>query len=1036
PLVGSLQTAHPLVRLTVELLHLLQQKKPLKRSEGTWLAFQVAYLNALEVLLEQESRANRPWLQRAKIALGEKIDAPLSDPTLQGLLKTLRPGKLSESQAEQALSSLADSFLVKQMNRVCGAWLLANGASDRDVSFLIHRLTRTLPGHLLTIVADNAVPLSALHPFVGLDRLPSGNHEDNGRGHGARVPLKPEKIDAQREYYRAQLAITLNEPLLGEQFSLPDIYIPLLGILHREGASSEAETTLNLEAWADTQLDDRETIAAIEGETGSGKTSFCRMWAARLAREVYPNWLPVIIPLQFARLGSTLWETLDSAFPLGRFQQWDGWLSPHAPPCLLILDGLDKLPRSPRRIWQVRAFLEQLLTFHLRVLHGKEPIRHKIVLTTSSTVLDATIRSDRLGNLFPLQSHLQRIRIAPFDRDALKQWFKQWSKLQSQAISYRYFRTLKEKGLFHRRPEVLENAKLVHSPLSLFLLGLLHRDDKLAADLFEKKTSRARFEMYENLFQLSMSHEQLSMGERRGKSEQKPPAPEIQALSLNLQTSSFRLHALEELALKLLQTGNLALSIVNEIEGDEKGKIDIFALSSRLHPLFFNLDRSRAEITFSHDSLGDYLAASALAKLLRVLTQKQRDRYGEETAILDSPRAIAEHLYTWLGYGVLSRSIENLIVECLFRDRKQQQRDFYFVLLFDRLYLFYQSFCQGRWLDEGLPQQTRERWHSLGNPLNVNQIDAAVGLNVFLLLQAIARRINLPFYPCGKPDYPETFEADRLWRAIVRIEALSPNYFWTRGNLQGGQLIGAYLSGGILCDVNLSQTDLTLADLSRANLTRANLSGANLSRATLADANLSFCNLSKANLEEADLTGANLKGANLEGTNLHKACLSGVELDERQIRQAKENNAFFSRQEFHDYSQTLTPELLAHEMGYPELSHSDAEVKIEIAEGQPLLPSEWSEPRAADIGVSPNAPTLADPQSHVPYVGNEDETLAAPNNSLMNIGSEDDTVIAGDYPPTANSDDETIQEPEAPIADLSMLDELLGGENDDETIAL
>ncbi|MEM9542982.1 MAG: pentapeptide repeat-containing protein [Cyanobacteria bacterium P01_E01_bin.42] len=1029
PLVGSLQTVHPLVRLTVELLHLLQQKKPLKRSEGTWLAFQVAYLNALEALLEQESSAHRPWLQRAQIALGEKIDAPLSDPTLQGLLKTLRPGKLSESQAEQALATLAESFLVKQMNRVCGAWLLANGAGDREVSFLVHRLTRSLSGHLLTVIAENATYLTQLHTFVGLGRPRKIDRPENGRGNMAE---KPRKIDPQREYYRAQLSTHLNKPLLGELFSLPDLYIPLQGIVTRERAFNQEENTreetiVNLETWADNQLEDLETIAVIEGETGSGKTSFCRMWAARLAKEVYPNWLPVIVPLKVARLGSTLWETLDSAFPLGRFQQWDGWLSPDAPPCLLILDGLDKLPQSPRRIWQVRAFLEQLLTFHLRVLHGTEPIRHKIVLATTSTVLDATIRSDRLGNLFPLQSHLRRIRVAPFERDALKQWFKQWSKLQSQAISYRYFRCLKEKGLFHRRPEVFENAKLVHSPLTLFLLGLLHRDDKLAPELFAKEPARARFEMYEKLFRLSIAHEQMAIADDR------TTKLSIRASGLKFPSAFVsNLHPLEELALSLLQTGNRALSIAEENRDPEAdGNPDVAVPS--LHPLFFNLNKSLSAITFSHDSLGDYLIASALSKLLRILTQKQRDRYGEETALLESPRAIAEHLYAWLGYGVLSRSIETLIIECLFRDRKKQQRAFYFALLFDRLYLFYQSFCQGRWLDEGLPQQTRERLQTLGNPLNVNQIDAAVGLNVFLLLQAIARRINLPFHPCGKPDYPETFEADRLWRAIVRIEALSPNYFWMRGNLQGGQLVGAYLSGAVLCEVDLSEADLALADLSRANLTRANLKEANLARATLADANLADCNLSQANLEEADLTGANLKRANLAGANLHKACLFGVELDDLQIRQAKANNAFFSREEFHDYSQTLTSELLAHEMGYPD---SNPGLQIEIAEGQPLLPSEWNEPRAADIAVSPHALTLADPKQKVPYVGNEDDTLTAPENSLMNIGSEDDTVIAGDYPATASSNDDTIQEPEAPIADISLLEELLDGENDDETIAL
>src|SRR6478672_5040169 len=67
PLTAAWQVAEPLSLLSVGLLRLLSRKKPLKRNEGTWLTFQIAYINALQGILEQESRLRRPWLDRARV---------------------------------------------------------------------------------------------------------------------------------------------------------------------------------------------------------------------------------------------------------------------------------------------------------------------------------------------------------------------------------------------------------------------------------------------------------------------------------------------------------------------------------------------------------------------------------------------------------------------------------------------------------------------------------------------------------------------------------------------------------------------------------------------------------------------------------------------------------------------------------------------------------------------------------------------------------------------------------------------------------
>lgn len=171
-----------IAQLTESLLRSLSQKKPLKRNEGTWLAFQIAYLQALRVVLDQEKSLQKPWLNRAIPLLSDNetkgqgftINSPslslkpLQNAQLLGLLKTLSPGKLTDTQAEQALSLVADSLLVQQINNAVIAWLVANGAEEPEAKLITQRLVNSLAGHLLVVVTENAAPLAQLQKFVQL----------------------------------------------------------------------------------------------------------------------------------------------------------------------------------------------------------------------------------------------------------------------------------------------------------------------------------------------------------------------------------------------------------------------------------------------------------------------------------------------------------------------------------------------------------------------------------------------------------------------------------------------------------------------------------------------------------------------------------------------------------------------------------------------------------------------------------------------------------------------------------------------------
>jgi len=345
-------------------------------------------------------------------------------------------------------------------------------------------------------------------------------------------------------------------------------------------------------------------------------------------------------------------------------------------------------------------------------------------------------------------------------------------------------------------------------------------------------------------------------------------------------------------------------------------------------------------LEFSHPSLGEYLGAEEIAKQLTALTQTVPDPYNEVTFVIQDALSVAQHLYALLGYGILSAEIESLVIERLRREQRRNSRVFSFSVLFQRLYRFYRAYCRGQWLDEGVAHQAHSQLSALHNPLNVLQVEAALGINVFLLLCSGAQEAQLSFWPCGNPDIPQEFDPDQLLSFIGRTAALSPTAFWqrTRGSLKNMQLAEACLNQAMLAEANLERANLSAAELIGINLVAANLDHANLSGASLAGANLSNANLSDANLEGADLSGANLKGANLKSVNLTHACLFQTQLDEPLSNLAIHSGAIFSLEEFQSYKQSLTPTKLLSRSDDDELLGEETPIFMESAEGELVLP--------------------------------------------------------------------------------------------------
>ncbi|AFZ26409.1 putative low-complexity protein [Cylindrospermum stagnale PCC 7417] len=929
--------------LTESLLRSLSQKKPLKRNEGTWLAFQIAYLHTLQQVLDQEASLQRTWLDRAMIPTQpELIKLSLQDAQLQGLLKTLSPGKLTDTQAEQALSLVTDSLLVQQINNVTVAWLVANGAEEPEAKLLTQRLVNSLLGHLLVVIANNAAPLAQLQKFVRLgNSLPASSvNSEAGLSGIASGSTVSDKIDLDREYYRASLLQSFSTPLLLESFALKDIYVKLTGLpVEESGSESDKKSPqpVDLITWAQQQLDNLATIAVIESEPGYGKTSFCQIWAAQVAQKLYPTWMPVLIRLRDVRYGKSLIETLISAFPVNLQSNLATWLEQDFPRCLLLLDGLDELPDSGQNTRKKALFIDQLLKLQSQG-------QHKIVLTGRSiTMLE-----------IPSALPLRRIIIQPLDVDQLKQWFQKWAIVQSLPIAQNFFVFLKKAGLFASQSRFSPLSTLIHQPLMLYLLGILHRDGLLddqvlqvSANTEQTDNTPLLWEIYHRLSRWLLGYPQtggMKMMLIRSGSAHIHRTPLAIANLLAGRHPQALIEQMQAIALKILHSDRLQVNLPRE---SNPHTLPSFYFRSGVSTQI----QQTIKTEFSHPKLGEYLCAEAIAAQLSALTERQQEAYGKLTFMIESSSSVAQHLYNLLGYGILSQEIEELALEGL---RRQQKHEFSFEVLFQRLESFWRDYCQGRWLDQGIVHKALTYFQSLQNYNNVEQVNAAVGLNVFLLLCAIYREAKVPFWPGGNPTNLALFNPAAVSGLIGRTTVLHKSAFAVRTrskslaglNLSANSLLQVMLTGANLEGTNLSDAELIGANLAGANLQRASLIDANLMGANLTGANLTGANLIGANLIGANLTGANLMGVNLNSVNLTNACLFQANLADADKEFAALNGALFSKEDFPAITSLPSPEFLN---SIPDSNNTEANTqiwvqnmpevgRIESAEGVPILP--------------------------------------------------------------------------------------------------
>ncbi len=718
--------------------------------------------------------------------------------------------------------------------------------------------------------------------------------------------------------YATWLQKQVEEPMFLEAFSLKRVYVPLRAYYNRkiEGQKAEeleerlagdrrservvVELEKELETWLSKAVKS-DAIRLISGGPGSGKSSFTKIFAAKLAAK---GTIPVLfIPLHHFEPSEDLIDAV------GKFVQMDGIL-PHNPLAteqrearlLIIFDGLDELALQGKIAEKtaqdfVREIQRKVDRFNQRETCLQVLISGRELVVQAN---ESDFRKD--GQILHVLPYFvsQEDRIYFFgahkllDQDQRQLWWQNYGEASGSGYA----------GL----PAELDQENLIEitaQPLLNYLVALSLRRGNLK---FSEGTNLNT--VYADLIKAIYE---------RGWAEHQHTA--IQGI----QEEDF-VRILEEVALAAWH-GNGRTTTVGEIERhcessnlkkllnrfQEGYQPDSKASITRLMTAFYFRQSGHDNygdktFEFTHKSFGEYLAARRIVQEVQYVNRKLKDRYNDSYDNWDERSALHrwtlvcgasemdEYLFDFVLAEMRLRNTQNpgdvaswqqtlceLIAFMLrqgmpmerlnprpdFHDEKKQARNS------EEALLAVLSSCAQ--VNETISNIEWPAPDSFGNWVSTLQKQRTGSDNVLAL--SCFGYLNLQHCILYVKDlYAANFvKADLGGASLVYSNLVRANLF--QANLQSAHLLDADCHEANLLGANLEGANLARANLQKANLEEANLLGANLGEANLARANLIFANLETADLEEANMEGAILLSANMRRAVMKRANLEGADLN-------------------------------------------------------------------------------------------------------------------------------------------------------------
>lgn len=671
--------------------------------------------------------------------------------------------------------------------------------------------------------------------------------------------------------YSAWLEKQVDERMFFEAFGLRQVYVQPRAF-YEEKSGDEREARLEphlaaigmrqrtvvdlqgeLEAWLNkTERDD--AVRVISGGPGSGKSSFTKMFAAKLAGQNERRVL--FVPLHHFELADDLEEAVR------KFVRYDRFLPPNPldpeesdSQLLIIFDGLDELAMQGKAAAEVaqqfvREVLRKTYQFNLR-----EP-RLKVLISGRQLVVEA--------NASEFRKPRQILHVLPYfvPKDSRREYGDPQELLKQDQRQDWWSRYGEASGReFSDMPQELNRDELLEitsQPLLNYLVALSFVRGKV--DLSAESNLNV---IYEDL---------LKAVHQRGWAEHQHPAIR------EVQEEQF-VRLLEEIAVAAWH-GDGRTTTVKEIEdhcesSGVKSLLNLFpegagkGVTSLLMAFYFRGAKMRSSgdktFEFTHKSFGEYLTARRIVRVVERMQTELENRRKNIDSGWDEREALT-HWIKLCGPTALNND--------LFKFIKNEVR------LFGQSVVasWQETLCKliGFEVRNGMPMEkvgTRPTFQEESRQARNAEESLLAVLNACALVTEKESNIDWPT-ETAFGELLSRIQGQRSGRSVFILSCLSflnlkscvlhIRDFYS-ADFRHVNLVGAWSFLANFSEADLTGADLTEARFWRANFTRANLTGANLTGA----------DLTEANLKGIYIQGAILRGVNFEGAIFENAAQRG-----------------------------------------------------------------------------------------------------------------------------------------------------------------
>lgn len=649
-----------------------------------------------------------------------------------------------------------------------------------------------------------------------------------------------EGVGRQRAWdrYRAQLQKQIDEPLLGQAFSLRQTYVPLRAYWTEKVDTEEGrraahgkrrirhvvELREELDAWVE-DADPAEAIRMISGGPGSGKSSAAKMFAARMTdrRDLNVVWVPLHQFSFDSKLETSLAEFCkESGRPPEDFLETSRRV-------LLIFDGLDELAMAGRELQQAaKGLVSELI--RLAELRNRDGLKVQALLSGREVAIQEYAEELRRSRTLTLLGHFPRHDEVAGDRsmrlvaeDRRDRWWELYHAATGRGPA--------------QLPEELQDDKLrdlTNQPLLTVLLAIVWEE---RGDL-DLKSPWALNELYETLLHHVYQRKWGGLH----------PAQRV------LSKEKY-LRVLEEIAVGAWHSGEARNVSRRQIEErcrkahlqDELKKFSESAaegVTQMLTAFYFRRSEGvgpdgEMAFEFTHKSFAEYLVARRIGALLSVCHEEAKAHV--EDALRGKPNR--ELLASWaklLGPERMEDNLADLVRGEILRRPKESIAAWHGTLKAMLRESAHHGFPMGQIGLANFPEMKRQ----------ARNAELALAVATAVAAEGSEKMTDLEWAdPGGPSEWIHWLSFGRTDTSLLARKALQRSV-WSGANLSGVNLMGANLTG---------------ADLSGANLEWANLAGASLTDTFFDGANLSYAEFFDADLHGADLANTNLEGVSVEG---------------------------------------------------------------------------------------------------------------------------------------------------------------------------